>query len=154
MTGVLSVAVMVGRESKAWMLGMRALAAARCKHNNSELCVGLTECCCSTRLHRCSRRAPLPPTLLLLSRHCQVLWSYGRRGNDDFFCYHGFVLGSNPDEDVVLFADMAGLVGWALQELQELSGLREQQSEQQLVALAGGDRACLWAWCDLWAWEV
>lgn len=75
-----------------------------------------------------------------------MLWSYGRRGNDDFFCYHGFVLGQNPDEDVVLFADVAGLVVWALQELQELYGCLQGQPEQQLVALAGGARASFLRW--------
>lgn len=76
-----------------------------------------------------------------------MLWSYGRRGNDDFFCYHGFVLGQNPDEDVVLFADVAGLVVWVLQELQEeLSlGCLQGQPEQQLVALAGGARGCFFS---------
>lgn len=75
-----------------------------------------------------------------------MLWSYGRRGNDDFFAYHGFVLGSNPDEDVVLFESTAGLVDWALQQLPGLqeglasgSGGRE---EQQLLALAGEKGWC------------
>jgi hypothetical protein len=99
----------------------------------------------------CCRRLCCAPAFLLLpttlpccrrpAMTSQVLWSYGRRGNDDFFCYHGFVLGQNPDEDVVLFADVAELVGWALQELsqevQELLGLRGQP-QQQLLALAGG----------------
>jgi hypothetical protein len=71
----------------------------------------------------------------------QVLWSYGRRGNDDFFTYHGFVLTDNPDDDVVLFADVAELVSWAVQYVPELKSLRGQ--EVQLMAVAGEGR-------DLW----
>lgn len=67
----------------------------------------------------------------------QILWSYGRRGNDDFFVYHGFVLGDNPDEDVVLFNDVAQLLYWAVQHVPQLQGLRGQ--EQQLLAVAGKD---------------
>ena len=33
----------------------------------------------------------------------QVLWSYGERGNDDYFAYHGFVLPNNALDDVLLF---------------------------------------------------
>jgi hypothetical protein len=68
----------------------------------------------------------------------QVLWSYGRRSNDDFFAYHGFVLQDNPDEDVVLFDGAAALAAWALQQLPELrAALLGTQQQQQLQAVAG-----------------
>jgi hypothetical protein len=75
-------------------------------------------------------------TLSLLLSLLQILWSYGRRGNDDFFVYHGFVLGDNPDEDVVLFDHVQQLLYWAVQHVPQLQALRDQ--EQQLVAVAGG----------------
>jgi hypothetical protein len=75
---------------------------------------------------------------LLLS--LQILWSYGRRGNDDFFAYHGFVLTDNPDEDVVLFDDVEQLLYWAAQHVPQLAALRGQ--EQQLMAVAGGSGSC------------
>lgn len=69
----------------------------------------------------------------------QVLWSYGTRGNDDFFTYHGFVLPDNPHEDAVLFGGVVELVYWTVQELPQLEALRGQQ--QQLQA-AAGDSVC------------
>ncbi|WIA39086.1 hypothetical protein OEZ86_005228 [Tetradesmus obliquus] len=67
----------------------------------------------------------------------QVLWSYGTRGNDDYFVYHGFALPNNPDEDVVLFEDVQQLLAWALQRLPQLQPLAAAGwDQQQLVAVA------------------
>lgn len=68
--------------------------------------------------------------------YLQVLWSYGQRSNDDFFTYHGFVLGDNPDENVVLFDSVQHLLGWAVGNLQQLQGLQAWPC-QQLDAVAG-----------------
>jgi hypothetical protein len=73
-----------------------------------------------------------------------VLWSYGTRGNDDYFVYHGFALPNNPDEDVVLFEDVQQLLSWALQRLPQLQPLAAAGwDHQQLAAVAGGALAGL-----------
>jgi hypothetical protein len=80
------------------------------------------------------------PVLALLPP--QVLWSYGERGNDDFFAYHGFVLGDNAHEDVVLFDSVKQVLAWALQNVPGLQGLQEQQ-QHRLRDVAGESRAVL-----------
>lgn len=89
-----------------------------------------------------SCRVSLSLSLLLLLSFMQILWSYGRRGNDDFFAYHGFVLGDNPDEDVVLFDDVEQLLYWTVQHVPQLQAIQGQ--EKQLLAVAGenGRRCC------------
>ncbi|KAF8064643.1 EIF4E1 [Scenedesmus sp. PABB004] len=52
----------------------------------------------------------------------QVLWSYGTRGNDDFFAYHGFALPDNPDDDAALFDSPAAAAAWAVSALPALRG--------------------------------
>lgn len=114
----------------------------------SKYCATAVKIICSSLLHD-AVHAPAAAGVTLIIYvvsccHCcwcllclQILWSYGRRGNDDFFAYHGFVLGDNPDEDVVLFDDVGQLLYWAVQHVPQLQALRGQ--EQQLLAVAGGD---------------
>jgi hypothetical protein len=81
----------------------------------------------------------LQQNTFLFIRASQLLWSYGTRGNDDYFVYHGFALPNNPDEDVVLFEDVQQLLGWALQRLPQLQPLAAAGwGHQQLAAVAGG----------------
>lgn len=76
--------------------------------------------------------------------HCnsplQVLWSYGTRGNDDYFVYHGFALPNNSDEDVVLFENVQQLLAWALQRLPQLQPLAAAGWDQQQLAAVAGER--------------
>jgi hypothetical protein len=78
---------------------------------------------------------------------CQVLWSYGTRGNDDYFVYHGFALPQNPDEDVVLFSDVQQLLGWALQRLPQLQPLAGAGWDEQQLAAVAGKGWCMWCGC-------
>ncbi|KAF6256015.1 hypothetical protein COO60DRAFT_1659403 [Scenedesmus sp. NREL 46B-D3] len=79
-----------------------------------------------------------PAVCFVTSRHIaagqQVLWSYGTRGNDDYFVYHGFALPDNPDEDVVLFEDVQQLLGWALQQMPQLQPLAAAGWDQHRLA--------------------
>lgn len=63
----------------------------------------------------------------------QVLWSYGQRGNDDFFVYHGFALPDNSDEDVVLFNSVHQLVEYAVHMLPSLWILKEQEPAEVIT---------------------
>lgn len=42
----------------------------------------------------------------------KVLLSYGERSNDDFFLHYGFVPPRNPQDEVVLFPNLATAIDW------------------------------------------
>jgi hypothetical protein len=68
-----------------------------------------------------------------MARCWQVLWSYGSRCNDDFLVYHGFCLDNNPDEDIILFADVSEAVSWTVNELHRLGLLKGYSQANNLV---------------------
>ncbi|GAX73676.1 hypothetical protein CEUSTIGMA_g1127.t1 [Chlamydomonas eustigma] len=70
-----------------------------------------------------------------LSAGEQVLWSYGSRSNDDFLVYHGFCLDENPDEDVILFADLCEVASWVVVELQRLGLLLRSTDQHEKTAV-------------------
>lgn len=56
------------------------------------------------------------PCVPLSPQPAQVLWTYGDRSSCDFFCYHGFVLPGNAQEEVQLWGSVAELAEWFCRE--------------------------------------
>lgn len=89
---------------------------------------------CATFRRALGEGAPLPP---IPSASPQVLWTYGDRSSEDFFCYHGFVLPNNAQEEVQLWGSAAELAAWFC----EANGLQDGGGRLRGAAGEAGGQA-------------
>eukprot|EP00747_Dinoflagellata_sp_TGD_P017403 gnl/TRDRNA2_/TRDRNA2_125806_c0_seq1.p1 gnl/TRDRNA2_/TRDRNA2_125806_c0~~gnl/TRDRNA2_/TRDRNA2_125806_c0_seq1.p1 ORF type:complete len:502 (+),score=76.61 gnl/TRDRNA2_/TRDRNA2_125806_c0_seq1:130-1635(+) len=68
-----------------------------------------------------------------IERGKELFLSYGRRSNDDFLMYFGFVPDDNPDDDFILFKDIEEVFSWYGERAR---GSPEEQHFQERVRIA------------------
>eukprot|EP00747_Dinoflagellata_sp_TGD_P204796 gnl/TRDRNA2_/TRDRNA2_78499_c1_seq1.p1 gnl/TRDRNA2_/TRDRNA2_78499_c1~~gnl/TRDRNA2_/TRDRNA2_78499_c1_seq1.p1 ORF type:complete len:270 (-),score=36.26 gnl/TRDRNA2_/TRDRNA2_78499_c1_seq1:55-777(-) len=68
-----------------------------------------------------------------IEQNQELLLDYGSKSNDDFLQFYGFVPGTNPYDDFVLFRDVESIFSWYTEKV---GGAEQEQDLQERIRIA------------------